>query len=40
MRRNLEALVAADDDSLDPLLADAARSLIPHPTRSEPDAQP
>ncbi len=40
MRRNLEALAAAQDDSLDPLLVDAAGSLARHATRSEPDAQP
>jgi formate dehydrogenase subunit delta len=40
MRRNLEALVAAQDDSLDPLLVDAAGRLAAHATRSEPDAQP
>jgi formate dehydrogenase subunit delta len=40
MRHNLQALVTAGDDSLDPLLVDAARSLIEHPTRSERDAQP
>jgi len=40
MRRNLEALAAAQDDSLDPLLVDAAGRLAHHATRSEPDAQP
>ena len=40
MRRNLEALVAAQDDSLDPLLVDAAGRLAAHAARSEPDAQP
>jgi formate dehydrogenase subunit delta len=40
MRRHLEALAAAHDDSLDPLLVDAAGRLAPHATRSEPDAQP
>jgi formate dehydrogenase subunit delta len=40
MRRNLEALAAAHDDSLDPLLVDAAGRLATHAARSEPDAQP
>jgi formate dehydrogenase subunit delta len=40
MRRELEALAAAHDDSLDPLLVDAAGRLATHATRSEPDAQP
>ncbi len=40
MRRDLEALVAAHDDSLDPLLVDAAGRLAAHASRSEPDAQP
>ena len=40
MRRGLEALAAAHDDSLDPLLVDAAGRLTAHATRSEPDAQP
>ena len=40
MRRNLEALAAAHDDSLDPLLVDAAGQLAAHATRSEPDAHP
>ena len=40
MRRTLEALAAAQDDSLDPLLVDAAGRLAEHATRSEPDAQP
>ena len=40
MRRTLEALATAHDDSLDPLLVDAAGRLTPHPPRSEPDAQP
>ena len=40
MRRALEALVAAGDDSLDPLLVDAAGRLATHATRSTPDAQP
>ena len=40
MRRDLEALAASHDDSLDPLLVDAAGRLAAHATRSEPDAQP
>ena len=40
MRRTLEALAAAHDASLDPLLVDAAGRLATHATRSEPDAQP
>ena len=40
MRRGLEALAAAHDDSLDPLLVDAAGRLAAHASRSEPDAQP
>ena len=40
MRRTLEALAAAHDDSLDPLLVDAAGRLATHAVRSEPDAQP
>jgi formate dehydrogenase subunit delta len=40
MRRDLEALVAAGDDSLDPLLVDAAGRLATHASRTEPDAQP
>jgi hypothetical protein len=40
MRRGLEALVAAGDDSLDPLLVDATGRLAAHASRSEPDAQP
>ena len=40
MRRDLEALVAAGDDSLDPLLVDAAGRLATHVTRAETDAQP
>jgi formate dehydrogenase subunit delta len=40
MRRRLEALVAAGDDTLDPLLIDAAGRLATHASRSEPDAQP
>ena len=37
MRRTLEALVAAHDDSVDPLLIDAAGRLAAHASRSEPD---
>lgn len=40
MRLGLEALVAEGDDSLDPLVVDAAGRLATHATRSEPDAQP
>ena len=40
MRRALEALVAAHDDALDPLVVDAAGRLARHAARSEPDAQP
>ena len=40
MRRKLEALAAAHDDSLDPLLVDAAGRLAAHASRTEPDAQP
>ena len=40
MRRRLEALVAAHDDVLDPVLVDAAGRLATHASRSEPDAQP
>ena len=40
MRRGLKALAAAHDDSLDPLLVDAAGRLAAHASRSEPDAQP
>ena len=40
MRRALEALAAAHDDALDPLLVDAAGRLAAHASRSEPDAQP
>jgi formate dehydrogenase subunit delta len=39
MRRNLEALVAAHDDSLDPLLVDAAGRLVTHASDSEPGAR-
>ena len=40
MRLRLEALVAAHDDTLDPVLVDAAGRLAAHASRSEPDAQP
>jgi hypothetical protein len=40
MRRTLEALVAAHDDALDPLVVDAVGRLARHAARSEPDAQP
>ena len=40
MRRTLEALAAAHNDALDPLLVDAAGRLAAHASRSEPDAQP
>ena len=40
MRRTLEALVAAHDDSLDPLLVDAVGRLVKHAARSTPEAQP
>ena len=40
MRRHLEALAAAHDDSLDPLLFDAAGRLAAHAARPEPDARP
>jgi len=40
MRRALEALVAAHDDSLDPLLVDAVGRLVKHAARSTPEAQP
>ncbi|GAA2120866.1 formate dehydrogenase subunit delta [Nocardioides bigeumensis] len=40
MRRALEALVAEKDDSLDPLVVDAAGRLATHVARAEPDAQP
>ena len=39
MRRALEALAAAHDDSLDPLLVDAAGRLAAHASRSKPDAR-
>jgi formate dehydrogenase subunit delta len=37
MRRNLEALAAAHDESLDPVLVDAAGRLAAHASRSGPD---
>ena len=40
MRRNLEALAAAHDESLDPLLVDAAGRLATHASRSEPESHP
>ncbi len=40
MRRTLEALVAAGDDTLDPRLVEATGRLATHASRSEPDAQP
>ena len=40
MRRTLEVLAATHDDSLDPLLVEAAGHLTAHASRSEPDAQP
>ena len=40
MRRDLEALAAAGDDSLDPLLVEAVGQLATHASRREPDAQP
>ena len=40
MRRALEALVAAHDDSLDPLVVDAVGRLAKHVTRTTHDAQP
>jgi len=40
MRRTLEALAAAHDDSLDPLLIDATGRLVAHASRTEPEAQP
>jgi formate dehydrogenase subunit delta len=36
MRRNLEALAAAHDQSLDPLLVDAAGRLATHATDADP----
>ena len=40
MRRALEALVAAHDDSLDPIVVDAVGRLAKHVTRTTHDAQP
>jgi formate dehydrogenase subunit delta len=40
MRRNLDAVVAAGDDDLHPLLVDAVRRLAAYPVRSEAEAQP
>ncbi|HRD62669.1 MAG TPA: formate dehydrogenase subunit delta [Nocardioides sp.] len=40
MRRSLEALVAEQDDALDPLLIEAAGRLATHAARTEPDAHP
>jgi formate dehydrogenase subunit delta len=40
MRRNLDALIAAGDDTLDPLLVDAAGRLTTEVPRAEPGAQP
>ena len=40
MRRRLEALVAAGDDTLDSRLVEAVGRLATHASRSEPDAQP
>ena len=40
MRRALEALVAAHDDSLDPIVVDAVGRLAKHATRTTHDAQP
>jgi formate dehydrogenase subunit delta len=40
MRTALEALVAEGDDSLDPLLVDAAGRIAAHDSRSEPDSSP
>ncbi len=37
MRRNLEALAAAHDESLDPVLVDAAGRLAAHASSSQPD---
>jgi len=39
MRRRLEALVAAGDEDLDPLLVDAVGRLAAKPRRSEHDSQ-
>ena len=40
MRRNLEALAAAHDESLDPRLVDAAGRVAAHASRTEPDSHP
>ena len=40
LRRTLEALAAAHDDSLDPLLVDAAGRLDAHASDGEPEARP
>lgn len=40
MRQRLEALAAAHDEALDPLLVDAAGRLAAHASRSEPEAHP
>jgi formate dehydrogenase subunit delta len=40
MRRTLEALAAAHDESLDPLLVDAAGRLAQHASQPEPEAHP
>jgi formate dehydrogenase subunit delta len=40
MRRNLEALAAAHDETLDPLLVDAAGRLAARASGSVPDAKP
>jgi len=40
MRRALEALVAEGDDSVDPLVVDAAGRLAAHASRKRPDVQP
>ena len=39
MRRALEALAAAHDDSLDPLLVDATGRLAAHASRTEAETQ-
>lgn len=40
MRRALEALAAAHDESLDPILVDAAGRLAARASRSEPEGRP
>jgi formate dehydrogenase subunit delta len=40
MRRTLEALAAAHDESLDPLLVDAAGRLAQRASHPEPEAHP